>query len=665
MNSAQNASEEEVIDLAQVLQKLIREKRLIIAGAAVGAILGVVYYVMNPMYGAVATLEIRPETDEIFGKTLASGDLAVAAAKEADMATAAAKLTRVSFLTRVAAHPDILSCAKLIPKGKVGKSYLSGEELSQRELTDIFMGWVGKKKIIVEPRPDMFLIDITVKHPNARTSSVLANTIHEVALDEAETTRGQETNYLIDELVSDYEELASSVNLARSQLSLYDDAKRLKEEILVARSEISNLSSEYKSKHPIMIGAMDKLAQLDKLVVREVAKISKQSDERTYWQSVPEFQSLVDSLGTEDASQIAQIAGKLIPFLDARLAFLEAEFNTLAQTYDRVVAEAASVQIANDAASGNLKSFQLANIEGSRAGLSPVIILALGVILGTGLGVGGALLSAFILRKGMCNTSEWVQNFELPVLGELLQLEGRNLNPWQLAGTTSEDASHYRQAETIRSIRAHITLLGRGSQKRRLLVTSALPEEGKTTLSTSLALSFARLKTPTLLIDLDLRKPSVHQVLGLPNEKGISDLLLGECSVEDSIQELEGGTLHIITAGQLVTDAPELLSSGRLEEILTDLTDAYEWVIFDSAPFLSVSDTKLIAPIVDYSVVTVRANRTEVPSVETTLNGLESSGTQVAGAVINFVNGSDAKAAQSSYAYGYGYGLKECSTTSS
>tara|TARA_R110002096_G_scaffold164099_3_gene331773 strand:- start:902 stop:2881 length:1980 start_codon:yes stop_codon:yes gene_type:complete len=655
MSTERRESEEELVDLTQVIQKLIREKLFVIVGAIAGAVLGVIYYVANPLYGAVSTLEIRPDTDEIFGKTLSSGDLAIAAIKEADMATAAAKLTRASFLTSVALHPDIVSCQNFILKGKVGKKFVAGKELTQEERTDVLMGWVGSKRIVVEPRQDMFLIDIIVEHPDARTSSIIANTFHKVALVEADATRGLETNYLIDELVSDYEELGKSVNLARSQLSLYDDARRLKEDILEARSEISILASEYKNKHPVMMAAMEKVVQLDEQIVREISKLGKQPSEQIYWKSVPGFQEAIDLAGLE--KQAATAAEKLIPFLDARLSFLDAEFKTLAQTYDRVVSEAASVQIANDSASGNLKSFQLATFEGSRAGLSPVIILALGVILGTCVGVGVALLRAFVLRKGICNTLEWSQNFELPVVGELLELEGLQLNPWQLAGSTSEDASHYRQAETIRSIRAHITLMGRGSEKRRLLVTSALPEEGKTTLSTSLALSFARLKTPTLLVDLDLRKPSVHQVLGLPNEQGMTDLLLGRINGKDAIQELEGGTLHVITAGQLIAEAPELLSSGKLDAVLADLRTSYEWIIFDSAPFLSVSDTKLIAPYADYTLLTVRANRTELPSIETTLKGLNESGTQTAGAVINFVHTSDVKSAQSSYAYGYGYGL--------
>ncbi len=656
MNSRPRTSEEDVIDLAQLLEKLTREKLLIIIGAVLGGILGIVYYLANPVYGAVSTLEVRLETDEIYGKALASGDLAVTAIKEADLATAAAKLTRVSFLTRVAGHPDIVSCKNFIPKGGgVGK------ELTLEERTDILMGWVNTKKIIVEPRRDTFLIDILVKHPNGKTAALLANTIHQVALEEAEKTRGQETNYLINELVSDYQDLATSVNAARSQISHYEDVKRLKEEILNARSQITTLSSEYKSKHPVMIATVEKLAQLNILIVKEIQQISKHSSERAYWDSVPGFRDLIDDV--EQSAQLPALAAanQLIPFLDARLSFLDAEFKALSQTYDNVVVETAAAQIANDSAPGNLRSFQIANDEGGRAGLSPIIILAVGIFLGAGLGIGLAILRAFVLKKGVCNSHEWSQHFDLPVIGELLKLEGEQLNPWQVAGSISEDAAHYRQAETVRSIRAHITLLGRGSKKRRLLVTSALPEEGKTTLSTSLALSFARLKTPTLLIDLDLRSPSVHQVLGLPNERGVTDLLLGDISVNEAIQELEGGTLHVITAGHLVSDAPELLSTERLEAVLTDLSAAYEWIIFDSAPLLSVSDTKLIAPFADYSLLTVRANSTELPAIDATLSELKDSGTQVVGAVINFIRSSDGKKAQLSY--DYGYGLQKCTTS--
>lgn len=664
MNSEQKASEEDVIDLAQLIQKLIREKLFVIGGAALGGIVGIIFYIANPMYLSVATLEVRKETDGIVAD-VPSGGILPSSVTDNAMQTLAEKFTTRNFMVRLAGRPDIVSCVNLIPKGRSGKEYFSGEESTEEERTDVFVGWVGSEKIAVQPKPNSDLLEILVKHPNARTASVIANTIYQMALEEAKAMKDLDTSLIIEGLNKNSRVRADVMNSVRSQLSLYDSAKSLKEGILEARSEISTLSGVFKSKHPTLKAAEAKLTQLNELLVKEVAKISSKETEREYWSFVPEFQKVPELTDSEIRLQAANVAEKLIPSLDVRLTSLERDLESMERTFDEVTTGTATAEAALNAALGSLTSFEPAYFEGTKAGLSPVILLVLGGILGTGLGVAIALLRALVLKKGVCNNIEWSQNFELPVIGELLQLEGGQLNPWQLAGTNSEDASHYRQAETVRSIRAHITLLGRTSKRKRLLVTSARPEEGKTTLSSSLALSFARLKTPTLLIDLDLRKPSVHQVLGLPNKKGITDLLLGETDLESAIQELEGGTLHVITAGQFVSDAPELLSTDKLDKLLSEISGSYEWVIFDSAPFLSVSDTKLIAPYADHSLLTVRANRTEVPAIESTLTELKDQGAEPVGAVINFVRSSDVKEAKASdgYGYGYGYGLSKCSTT--
>ncbi|MEO0446351.1 MAG: CpsD/CapB family tyrosine-protein kinase, partial [Verrucomicrobiota bacterium] len=313
-------------------------------------------------------------------------------------------------------------------------------------------------------------------------------------------------------------------------------------------------------------------------------------------------------------------------------------------------------QIANDTTSSDLKTFQLAPFEGSDAGFSLIILLLGGFILGTGSGLFLAIVRGYVLEKGIRNRIEWSQNFQIPLLGELLYHNDDQLTPWELIEGGSADMNQYYQTESIRSVRAQITLLGRASDKKRLLIASALPEEGKTTLATSLALSFARLKAPTLLIDLDLRKPSVHEALRLPNEMGMSDLLTEKASAKDVIQELEDGALHVITGGALIPHAPELLSTTTLEEILDELSPSYERIIIDSAPLLPVADTKLIAPFADCSLLAVRANRTELPSIETTLVELGAAGSQVAGAVLNFVRVSDAKSTQERSGYGYAYG---------
>ncbi|MEM7599885.1 MAG: Wzz/FepE/Etk N-terminal domain-containing protein, partial [Verrucomicrobiota bacterium] len=335
MSHSSSKEEDEVIDLSLVLRKLAQQKAVIITGCLLGIALAVLLHLFSPpLYRAIATLEVRPQKNELFGETLSSGDLAINSVNEAEMETAAAKLTRDAFLTLVSNHPSIVSCENLIPKDN---GFLSGEYTSSTERKEIFLSWFRKESIKVMPRPGTLLLDITVEHRDPRSASIIANTILEVALDEARKSRGDESTTMIDELVQDYKELATRLSISRTRLSVYDDAKKLRQEILEGRSDVSLLKGRYKSKHPSMIAATSKVAQLEILLREEIEAIRVSPSEKDYWDS---------NLSENEGSH-----GHFIPFLDARLAFLDSEVKNLSETYNSVVAEAAAAQIANDTTS--------------------------------------------------------------------------------------------------------------------------------------------------------------------------------------------------------------------------------------------------------------------------------------------------------------------------
>jgi non-specific protein-tyrosine kinase len=152
-----------------------------------------------------------------------------------------------------------------------------------------------------------------------------------------------------------------------------------------------------------------------------------------------------------------------------------------------------------------------------------------------------------------------------------------------------------------------------------LMVTSALPGEGKTLTAINLALTFARgFEQTALLVDCNLRRPMIHDYLGYRSERGLVDCLAGERPVAESMVWPGIDKLTVISGGQAMEESAELLGSSRMQALVQELKHRYSdrYVIFDVPPVLSRADALAFAPLVDYILVTVRADRTPLDQVE-------------------------------------------------
>jgi len=165
--------------------------------------------------------------------------------------------------------------------------------------------------------------------------------------------------------------------------------------------------------------------------------------------------------------------------------------------------------------------------------------------------------------------------------------------------------------EEFRSLRSKLFQM-RGKQRlKRILISSALPSEGKSFVSTNLAQAFARQRGGgTLLIDSDLRKPHIHEVLGAPSAPGLYEFLSGKASESDIIQSSDHDDLFFIPAGRVDSKAAELIGNGRMKLLLDRLTPLFNWIIVDSSPVIPVSDATRIAELCDGVLLVVRAGST-------------------------------------------------------
>src|SRR5699024_5261211 len=147
------------------------------------------------------------------------------------------------------------------------------------------------------------------------------------------------------------------------------------------------------------------------------------------------------------------------------------------------------------------------------------------------------------------------------------------------------------------------------------LVTSSGPEEGKSMTTANLAVVYAQQGKKTLLIDADLRKPTVHYTFRLDNLQGLSSILVGETSWENAINTSDVKNLDVISCGPIPPNPSELLGSRRMRALLQEANKLYDIVIFDAPPVLAVTDAQILANVVDGSLLVIRSNQTEFEQV--------------------------------------------------
>jgi capsular exopolysaccharide synthesis family protein len=169
---------------------------------------------------------------------------------------------------------------------------------------------------------------------------------------------------------------------------------------------------------------------------------------------------------------------------------------------------------------------------------------------------------------------------------------------------------------------------------RVIQITSSIAGEAKTTVACQLAKSMARAHRKTVLVDFDLRRPSVHETFGVPLEKGVCELLRGEFSVDDVIRPTDQDNLSLVTAGRCDHFALEGLTKKLVDEVILSLRDRFEFVIIDSSPVLPVVDALLIAQRADATILTALRDVSRAPQLQEAEERLRQVGVNIAGTIV-------------------------------
>ncbi len=206
-------------------------------------------------------------------------------------------------------------------------------------------------------------------------------------------------------------------------------------------------------------------------------------------------------------------------------------------------------------------------------------------------------------------------------------------------------------AEAFRLLRSRMQFFTKEAKAPVILITSSMPEDGKTFTAINLASVYSLLGKKTILVGFDLRKPKIFQDFNLDNEKGVSTWLIGKDKLQDIMQETSFENLSIISAGPIPPNPSELIALEKTDELLNLLKGKYDYIIIDSSPIGVVSDTFHLASLADACLLVVRPGQTLRDMFVDTLNEISASGTKGVGLVINDIQ-SDSK----HYGYGEKYG---------
>ncbi|WP_449441823.1 CpsD/CapB family tyrosine-protein kinase [Ureibacillus acetophenoni] len=210
--------------------------------------------------------------------------------------------------------------------------------------------------------------------------------------------------------------------------------------------------------------------------------------------------------------------------------------------------------------------------------------------------------------------------------------KGRSISRQRNLVTLSDSQSMI--SEQFRTIRANITFSLPEENLKTILITSCSPGEGKSTIAANLAMVFAQEGKSVLLIDADMRKPTVHYTFNLPNTTGLANILVGKSELKDGIQETPILGLHILTSGPIPPNPAELLSTKNTDNLLKKASH-YDLIIFDSPPLLTVSDAQVLSNKCDASLLILNSGVTKKQSIKKAKEILIKSKAKILGSVLN------------------------------
>lgn len=421
-------------------------------------------------------------------------------------------------------------------------------------------------------------------------------------------------------------------------------ARPLVQDLLSRRANalinLSTLAKRYREKHPVMIEAKQNLDQVNAELMGAVST-AKATIEANYKNAQKNLASAQTALERSEE--------KMLTLAEVRTGYnsILRDFEVAQMNYQQLIS-----QLATREAETSWKTAQAEIIDRAQIPMSPSapnvpLNLALGVVGGLGLGVGFALLLAFLDNrvKSAYDVEELVG---IPLLGIVPKID-RRLSSADRAKAVATNLDS-KVTESFRTIHSSISLSDEGKLAQVITVTSTLPAEGKSFIATNLALTFAGQGQRTLIVDCDMRLPNVAKSFGLKPKTGMYEYFFGERSLDDVIIKEVAPNCDILPSEKSPDNPTQVLNSVEFEQLMIQLRHRYHKIVIDSPPVGAVSDTLCLLPLIDGIVFVLKFNDVKKKAAKAAVKTLNESETPVFGAVMNAIS-----AKMSNYYYSHYY----------
>jgi capsular exopolysaccharide synthesis family protein len=420
--------------------------------------------------------------------------------------------------------------------------------------------------------------------------------------------------------------------------------------VLPLRQEIAKLQADYQQKrqfmkpeHPEMLSLQSQINELQRQISSQVSQASSGrtntllADYRGALQAERELQAKVAGL----KGDVLNLRGRSIQY-----TILQREVDTNRSLYDALLQRYKQIGVAGGVGMAPVSIVDRAQIPTSPFKPNLVLNLLLGLGLGLLAGVASAVGLEFM--NDTIKTREDVRRkLSLSCLGVVPKTPARDSFVEDLKNPTSAISESYS------AIVAALRFSTEEGMPKVLLVTSTQSGEGKSSSALAIAQNFARRDRRVLLVDSDLRKPAFK---ASSDRIGLSKLLTTDDQVEAHIVETQHQNLWLLPSGPLPPNPADLLSTGRIRKIISEVRDAFDLVVIDGPPSLGLADAPLLAAAAGSTLFVVESGQTRTRAAIEAINRLETTGTRIVGATLT--KSADGAAGYGGYGYGYGYGAK-------
>ena len=407
------------------------------------------------------------------------------------------------------------------------------------------------------------------------------------------------------------------------------------------QAEVARLEAQFGPAYPALVALKAQLAELNAAIAREEGRVLRTL--RTNFEAANAREQALQNKVDQATSDMIDLRRRSIQY-----NIFQRDVDTNRELYDGLLQRYKEIGIAAGVGTNNVAIVDSAQPPEEPSGPRLLVNLLLGLLGGTA--IGAALAYTFDqLDEAISDPADVQRITKLPLLGTVPDTEMEDTLE-EIIDPKSE------MTEAYLSITTSLRFATSKGVPRALAVTSSRPSEGKSTTSLAVALTLARQGRKVLLVDADMRNPSVHKLFNMRNESGTSNMLVGENISQQGIIDGPNENLKVMFAGPQPPNAAELLSGDGLQRMLEGLLAEFEHVIIDSPPVLGLADAPLIAEKVGEILFVTEAHETPVRIIEAALERLNKSGANILGLVLNKLKRSRV---QYGYEYGYTYGSSD------